>query len=195
MLRESRQCHGDLIERRFERAGVVGRRGETGEHGPLEHRAEGGHSRTSASITAGDWAVRYAAHEDPGFGLVLEGKAMLAVDGVGAVALAEGDFVSLPATPGFTRASDVRVRPTHAVPEHTGELRHGAKSGPPTLRMLGGYFRFDRANAQLVLRLLPVMVLVRRDDPVAERLRQTAQLIGEETRMAGWSRCGLSRCC
>jgi AraC-like DNA-binding protein len=131
---------------------------------------------------AGDWSVQYAAHVDPGYCLVLDGSCFLAVDGAAAIELAQGDFVLLPATPGFTLASDLRIAPTRGVPVHSGELRHGRRSGPPTMRILGGYFRFDGANAQLVLRLLPSIVHVRRGEAGAERLRQTAELIGEETR-------------
>ena len=131
---------------------------------------------------AGRWSVQYAAHNEPGFCLVLDGSCFLAVDGVGTTELAPGDFVLLPATPGFTMASDLGVKPTRGVPVVNGELRHGTRTGPPTMRMLGGYFRFDGANARLVVGLLPSMIHIRRDDPGAERLRQTAELIGEETR-------------
>lgn len=132
---------------------------------------------------AGSWSVQYAAHDDPGFCLVLDGSCFLAVDGLDSIELEQGDFVLLPATPGFTMASDLRIKPTRGRPVDGGELRHGTKSGPPTMRMLGGYFRFDGANAQLVLRLLPSIIHIRRGEAGAERLRQTAELIGEETRV------------
>ena len=32
------------------------------------------------------------------------------------------------------------------------------------MRMLGGYFRFDRANAQLLVKLLPPVVHIRREE-------------------------------
>ena len=60
---------------------------------------------------AGRWSVRYAAYEDPGFCLVLDGSCFLDVDGVGAIELEEGDFLLLPATPGFTMASDLALKP------------------------------------------------------------------------------------
>jgi transcriptional regulator GlxA family with amidase domain len=47
--------------------------------------------------------------------------------------------------------------------------------------MLGGYFRFDRANAQLVLQLLPAVVCIRRGEPGASRLGRIAEMIAEET--------------
>lgn len=49
------------------------------------------------------------------------------------------------------------------------------------MRMLGGYFRFDRANAQLLVKLLPPVIHIRRDEPGATRVRRIVELIGEET--------------
>jgi AraC-like DNA-binding protein len=48
------------------------------------------------------------------------------------------------------------------------------------MRMLGGYFRLDRANARLLVRLLPPVLHVRRDEPGAERLRRMVELITDE---------------
>jgi transcriptional regulator GlxA family with amidase domain len=48
------------------------------------------------------------------------------------------------------------------------------------MRMLGGYFRFDRANAQLLVKLLPSVIHIRREEPGATRLRRIVELIGEE---------------
>lgn len=130
---------------------------------------------------AGRWSVRYARHEDPGFCLMLEGSCFLDADGIGPLELHEGDFVFLPATPGFTLASDLALKPTLVPPTQTDELRHGTKSGPPSMRQLGGYFRFDRANAQLLLRFLPKVILIRRGERGATRLRRIVELIGDET--------------
>lgn len=130
---------------------------------------------------AGRWSVRYEAHVDPGFCLVLDGSCFLVADGAGAIELSEGDFVLLPATPGFTLTSDLAMKPTPIAPTHVEELRHGTREGPPAVRMLGGYFQFDRANAQLVLKFLPSIILIRRDEPGAARLRRIVELIGDET--------------
>jgi AraC-like DNA-binding protein len=129
---------------------------------------------------AGDWSIRYAPHEDPGFAVVLEGSCFLDAEGVGVLELREGDFILLPRTPGFTLASDLALRPTLVEPSHAPELRHGDAAGPATMRMLGGYFGFDRANAQLLVRLLPSVVHVRKDEAGAARLRRIVELIAEE---------------
>lgn len=129
---------------------------------------------------AGRWSIRKAQYEDPAFCLLLQGSCFLAPDGVGALALAEGDFVLLPRMPAFTLASDLDISPTPLAFDHSRETRHGADSGPVTMRMLGGYFRFDRANAPLLLRLLPPVVHIRRDEAGAMRLGRVVELIGEE---------------
>lgn len=129
---------------------------------------------------AGRWSVRYQAHDEPGFCIMLEGTCLLAVDGVGEVQLAEGDFVLLPSTPGFTMSSGHGLTPKLITPAAGDELRHGLPSGRPTMRQLGGYFHVDRANASLLAKFLPAMILIRRDDPGAVRLRRLVELIGDE---------------
>src|SRR5262245_50166680 len=89
---------------------------------------------------AGRWRVRYGAHQDPAFCLLLHGSCFLDAEGVGALKLEEGDFVLFPSTPGFTLASDRGVKPRLVAPTHAEELRHGTKGVAPTMRMLGGYF-------------------------------------------------------
>ena len=137
----------------------------------------------SKGITgAGRWSVRYPAHEYPGFCLMLEGTCFLDLDGVGVVKLEAGDFILIPALPGFTMASDLSVK-AKLMPQTTppGPLRHGHQEGPPTMRQLGGYFRFDRANADLAVRFLPSVIHIRCDDPGATRLHRIVELISEET--------------
>ena len=129
---------------------------------------------------AGEWSIRYERQEDPAFCLVLEGSCYLDADGIGVIELREGDFILLPRTPAFTLASDLALRPKLVPPTQVRELRHGDASEPPNLRMLGGYFRFDRANAQLLVKLLPPVVHIRRDEPGAARVQRLAELIGDE---------------
>jgi len=135
----------------------------------------------------GRWSVRYAAHDDPGFCVVLEGSCFLNVEGIGNVALSEGDYVLLPATPGFTMASDLALKPT-LVTTSNEAIRHGTKAGPPSMRMLGGYFRFDRTNAQLLAKFLPAIVHVRGEEAGASRLRRVVELIAEEATSASSGR-------
>jgi AraC-like DNA-binding protein len=131
---------------------------------------------------AGQWSVREADYSDPAFCVMLEGTCVLRLDGHEPLELHAGDFLLLPDMPGFVMASgpgDIPPVPlTHAV---TRETRHGTPDGAATMRMLGGYFHFDPANADLLTPLLPAIVLVRRDEPAATRLHRMVSLVAEET--------------
>jgi hypothetical protein len=130
---------------------------------------------------AGRWGVRYADFGHPSFCVVIEGSCRLAVDGQPALTLEAGDFVLLPATPGFTMSGFEPVTPDRidpkVTPAPTGEVRHGARGGRPDVRLLGGYFVFDSPDAALLVSLLPAVVHVRG----APRLRVLVQLVGDES--------------
>jgi AraC-like DNA-binding protein len=58
-----------------------------------------------------------------------------------------------------------------------GDVRHGRRGGRPEVRLLGGYFEFQSADAALLVSLLPEVVHVRGVD----RLSVLVKLVGEET--------------
>lgn len=130
---------------------------------------------------AGRWGVRYASFGQPSFCAVLEGSCLLAVDGHPTLTLEDGDFVLLPATPGFTMSGFERVRPVRIDPKvssaPTGEVRHGTRGGRPDVRLLGGYFVFDSPDAALLVSLLPSVIYVRGVD----RLTVLVRLVAEES--------------
>jgi AraC-like DNA-binding protein len=130
---------------------------------------------------AGRWGVAYSAFGHPSFCAVLEGSCRLAVDGARALTLAAGDFVLLPATPGFTISGFEPVRSVRFDPKVTaarlGDVRHGSRDGPPDVRLLGGWFAFDSPDAALLVSLLPAVVHVRG----VERLSVLVRLVGEES--------------
>ena len=129
---------------------------------------------------AGRWGVRYADFGQPSFCAVLEGSCLLVVDGQQAITLQAGDFVLLPATPGFTLSGYEPVTPVQvdpkAAPAPTDEIRHGTQGGPPDVRLLGGYFVFDSPDAALLVSLLPAQMHVRG----VERFALLVRLVGEE---------------
>jgi AraC-like DNA-binding protein len=130
---------------------------------------------------AGRWAVAYSAFGHPSFCAVLEGRCRLAVDGQRALTLEAGDFVLLPATPGFTMSGFEAVTPVRFDPKVTstqeGEIRHGTRGGRPDVRLLGGWFAFDSPDAALLVSLLPGLVHMRG----AERLSVLVRMVGEES--------------
>ncbi|PPE74255.1 AraC family transcriptional regulator [Solimonas fluminis] len=131
---------------------------------------------------AGAWGVRYSDFGQPSFCVVLEGRCRLAVDGRPAVTLERGDFVLLPATPGFVLSGFEPVTPTamdpKLAPMPQGDVRHGRRGGRPDARLLGGYFAFESPDAALLASLLPALVHVRG----AARLSTLVQLVAEEAR-------------
>lgn len=146
---------------------------------------------------AGRWAVRYGAFGLPSFCAVLEGGCRLAVQGQASVELLQGDFVLLPATPGFVMSSleagatpvdlDAQQIAAEAARLDGGAsaglsldetLRHGNPEGPPELRVLGGFFEFGSADAALLVSLLPAVLHVRG----VPRLNLLVGQVGEETR-------------
>jgi AraC-like DNA-binding protein len=129
---------------------------------------------------AGRWAVRYSEFGEPSFCAVLEGRCRLSVDGHADLLLQAGDFVLLPATPGFTMSSLEPGQPAYIDPKVTpapvGEVRHGRRGGKPDVRLLGGYFVFGCPDAAILVPLLPAVVHVRG----VERLSVLVRLVGEE---------------
>lgn len=124
--------------------------------------------------------MRYSDFGQPSFCAVLEGSCRLAVDGHPVLTLEAGDFVLLPATPGFTMSGFEPARPELVDPKvmlsPSGEVRHGTRGGRPDVRLLGGYFVFDSPDASLLVSLLPALIHVRG----VERLSTLVQLVAEE---------------
>src|SRR5262245_30475271 len=136
---------------------------------------------------AGRWGVRYSAFGEPSFCAVVEGSCRLAVDGHQPLTLEVGDFVLLPATPGFTMSSFDALKLERLDPNVTsralGEIRHGTRGGRPDVRLLGGWFAFESPDTSVLLSLLPWLVHLRG----VERLSTLVRLVGEE---AGERRAG-----
>ena len=130
---------------------------------------------------AGVWGVRYTDYGQPSFCTVLEGSCRLHVDGQEPITLEAGDFVLLPATPGFVMSGFEPVKPEVIDPTVAAaqgdEIRHGRPDGDPDVRLFGGYFIFDSPDAGLLVQLLPPLVHMR----CADRLSTLTQLIGDET--------------
>jgi AraC-like DNA-binding protein len=130
---------------------------------------------------AGRWGVRYTNFGHPSFCIVVEGSCRLAVGGQKELTLEAGDFVLLPATPGFTISGFEPVVPQlidpHIAAASAGaDIRHGDPHGPPNVRILGGYFIFDSEDSGLLVSLLPGQVHVRG----VERLSILVKLLTEE---------------
>jgi AraC-like DNA-binding protein len=111
---------------------------------------------------------------------MIEGSCWLHPDGIEPLQLHPGDFLLFPETPSFVMASALSIDPVDVELYPSGDAHYGPSGGAAPMRMLGGYFRFDRANAKLLVKLLPPTVLVRRDEPGSARLSRIVDLIAEE---------------
>jgi AraC-like DNA-binding protein len=135
---------------------------------------------------SGSWAVQYPNFGQPSFCVMTRGACWLSVAQAEPFLMETGDFVLLPATPGFRMGSDLQAleRPTVRIAEadaaHQDEVRHGQEEAEPAVRMLGGYFLFDPTNAPLLVGLLPTVVHIRATDTRSARLAWIARAVGEE---------------
>lgn len=134
--------------------------------------------RSKIVAGGGQWSIRKPRYTDPSFCVMLDGACWFHPQGGDATELREGDFLLLPETPRFVLASDPALPPMDVPIDAEGDAAYGDSA--PTMRMLGGYFQFDRANAELVARLLPPVILIRRGQPGAARLGRIVELIAEE---------------
>jgi AraC-like DNA-binding protein len=133
---------------------------------------------------AGRWSVRYGPTVDVGYGLVVTGRCQVHPAAGPRLDLAAGDFVLMPGGTGFRMTSDPEVEPAQdrlGSPTPQADAMHlGAVGSAPDLRMLGGYFRCDRANLELLRGLLPGAIHVRGGAALTRRLADTAQFIVDE---------------
>lgn len=128
---------------------------------------------------AGRWGVRYEDFGHPSFAIVIEGACRLNVEGQKELRLEAGDFILLPRTPSFTMSGFEPIIPDLIDPQAgaaAGDVRHGRQDGPPSVRILGGYFIFDSDDSSFLVSLLPEQVHVRGVD----RLSMLVELVIEE---------------
>ncbi len=129
----------------------------------------------------GAWAVRYAAHDAPGFTIVLKGKCWVTFEGEEPLQLETGAFLLLPTTPAFTLSSHPGMDGAPTEPMDV-PVRHGDQEGEADFVALGGTFRIETANASLLLALLPRMIHVPPSEGRTARLGRLIDLIAEECR-------------
>lgn len=129
----------------------------------------------------GSWDVRYAAHDAPGFAIILKGECWIAFEGELPLKLETGAFLLLPSTPAFTLGSRPGMAGTLKDPMDV-PVRHGEQEGEADFDSLGGTFRIEAANAPLLLALLPRMIHVPPSEGRSARLGRLIDLIAEECR-------------
>ena len=127
----------------------------------------------------GRWGVEYAAHDAPGFSIILAGEAWLTLHGHEPLQLGRGDFLLLPTTPAFSLSSEKGMSCAPVAP-HNEAVRHGEQEGEPDFVAMGGSFTFERANAPLLLSLLPKQIYIPASQGRATRFGRLIELLAEE---------------
>jgi AraC-like DNA-binding protein len=127
----------------------------------------------------GRWGVRYAAHNRPGFTIILDGECWISFDGQEPARFSKGDFVLLPSSPAFTLSSHSDVTCEFREPLNVA-VRHGEQEGEPDFVSLGGTFRIEQVNASLLLALLPKVIHIPASGGRTAKLNRMIELIMEE---------------
>ncbi|MCC5780076.1 AraC family transcriptional regulator [Nitratireductor sp. B36] len=131
---------------------------------------------------SGAWRVRREELDKAYYCLMLDGQARLEVDGKPPVELRRGDFVLVPAAPGFFMSSIQPILPVgrESSPRigPDGMARIGPEEAPVDVQALVGYCSFDAPDAELLVSLLPDIAVVRGE----ARLGELARLVRDEAR-------------
>ncbi|SER25521.1 AraC family transcriptional regulator [Sphingobium sp. YR768] len=127
----------------------------------------------------GRWGVRYAAHDAPGFTIILKGACWIAFEAEEPWKLEKGAFLLLPSTPAFTLSSHSGIACELRDPTDVA-VRHGEPEGEADFEALGGTFRIDAINAPLLLALLPHMIHIPASEGRSMRLGRVIDLIMDE---------------
>lgn len=127
----------------------------------------------------GQWGVRYAAQNAPGFTIILKGECWITIAGHAPIKLEKADFLLLPATPPFSLSSHPGI-PCELREPTAMALRHGEQEGEPDFASLGGTFRIEQVNATLLLALIPRVVHVPASQGRAGMLGKVVELIMDE---------------
>jgi AraC-like DNA-binding protein len=131
---------------------------------------------------AGRWRWRREACGEPMYALIVEGQALMEMDGLAPVVLQAGDFILVPSTQPFTMGSlepppaDEALREPVQLPD--GQWRVGDTEGQADARMLSGYCELGSPDTALLVSLLPRLVHVRGEP----RLGTLVQLVVDEFR-------------
>lgn len=127
----------------------------------------------------GRWGVRYAAHDAPGFSIILKGECWISFDGQEPARFQKGDFILVPSSPAFTLSShpgvECELREPMDIP-----VRHGEPDGEADFESLGGTFRIEQVNAPLLLSLLPRLIHIPASKGRTGKLNRIIELIMEE---------------
>jgi AraC-like DNA-binding protein len=132
----------------------------------------------------GRWSLTFDRQPAVKFGVVVAGACLLAVHKRAPTTLRAGDVFLLGGPPAFVMASDLKTPSRNAnelfTAAHTHVVRLGRVREKAGVRVVGGHFVLDTANAHLLVDALPPFVRI----PACEAtpLRQLMPLLIDEVR-------------
>lgn len=127
----------------------------------------------------GSWGVRHARSEGPGYAIVNAGRCWLEIENDPPLILETGDFVLLPSSPSMVLFSDPGATIEEGWPVNTAS--HHGDAGTPDTELQGGTFQIDKANAPLLVPLLPRLLHVQASAVDTGRLAVMLELIRDES--------------
>jgi AraC-like DNA-binding protein len=132
----------------------------------------------------GRWSLAFDRQPAVKFGVVVDGECLLAVHKRAPTKLRAGDVFLLGGPPAFVMASDLKTPSRNAnelfTAAHTHVVRLGSARDKAGVRVVGGHFVLDAANAHLLVDALPPFVRI----PACEAtpLRHLMPLLIDEVR-------------
>lgn len=134
----------------------------------------------------GRWSLAFDRQPAVKFGVIVEGECLVGVRGGSATTLRAGDVFLLGDPPAAFIASDPRTRSRSAseLLDDTKRrvVRLGSVRAKPIVRIIGGHFLLDSANAHILLDALPACARIPADE--ATPLRALMPLLIDEVRSA-----------
>jgi len=131
----------------------------------------------------GRWSLSFDRNPAVKFGVVVEGECLLVVQGRAPKKLREGDVFLLGGPPPFIVASDLKTRSRSAselLSTRARVVRVGDTRSKPVVRIVGGHFVLNAANAHLLAGALPAFVRIPASEP--SPLRSLTPLLVDEVR-------------
>jgi AraC-like DNA-binding protein len=115
---------------------------------------------------------------------VVTGKCHFQADDCEPVELSEGDFILLPTGPGFAIGSDPHFESdemqTCQVSAVLAETHYGPSTGKTDFQLLGGYFRFNAPNSEMLTQIVPRQIHIKCADNIARRIAGTIGSLRDE---------------
>ncbi|WP_201768124.1 AraC family transcriptional regulator [Asticcacaulis benevestitus] len=133
---------------------------------------------------AGDWSIQFTRNDGIKCYAVVSGECWLSVEGVlEPVRLTKGDGFLLPNGRPFRLASDLKLAPTDAATVYAAKREGGfvTCNGGGELLIVGSYFALAGSHANILLKMLPPIVHLRKKSDQAA-LRWAVERMMEELR-------------